>query len=48
MIFVRNDKGSHNPHESMEYDDFFLACAVLARALATAANSPPAPPEPKS
>jgi N-carbamoyl-L-amino-acid hydrolase len=38
MIFVRNDKGSHNPHESMEYPDFFSACEVLARGIWRAAN----------
>lgn len=40
MIFVRNDHGSHNPDEAMDYDDFFLASAVLARTLETAANQP--------
>ncbi|MDR6869585.1 N-carbamoyl-L-amino-acid hydrolase [Bosea sp. BE125] len=29
MIFVRNENGSHNPHEAMEIDDFLDACAVL-------------------
>jgi N-carbamoyl-L-amino-acid hydrolase len=38
MIFVRNDKGSHNPHEAMEYPDFFAGCEVLSRALWQAAN----------
>jgi N-carbamoyl-L-amino-acid hydrolase len=38
MIFVRNDKGSHNPHETMEYPDFFAGCEVLSRALWQAAN----------
>jgi N-carbamoyl-L-amino-acid hydrolase len=38
MIFVRNDKGSHNPHESMEYPDFFAGCDLLSRALWHAAN----------
>ncbi len=41
MIFVRNDKGSHNPDEAMDYDDFFLGAAVLAHALQTAANEQP-------
>jgi N-carbamoyl-L-amino-acid hydrolase len=31
MLFVRNEHGSHNPHEHMEIDDFLDACAVLAR-----------------
>jgi N-carbamoyl-L-amino-acid hydrolase len=38
MIFVRNDRGSHNPHEAMEYPDFFAGCEVLSRALWQAAN----------
>ena len=38
MIFVRNDKGSHNPHEAMEMTDFFAAAEVLARALWDLAN----------
>jgi N-carbamoyl-L-amino-acid hydrolase len=38
MIFVRNDKGSHNPHESMDYPDFFAGSEVLARALWQAAE----------
>ena len=29
MIFVRNDKGSHNPDEMMEIDDFILAMKIL-------------------
>ncbi|MEM8826867.1 MAG: hydantoinase/carbamoylase family amidase [Pseudomonadota bacterium] len=38
MIFVRNDKGSHNPREAMDYDDFFLATNVLGGAMLTAAD----------
>lgn len=38
MVFVRNDKGSHNPHEAMEYADFFAGADVLGRALWQAAN----------
>jgi N-carbamoyl-L-amino-acid hydrolase len=38
MIFVRNQHGSHNPHEAMEYPDFFAGAEVLARALWQAAN----------
>ncbi len=34
MIFVRNQNGSHNPHEAMEIDDFLAGCAVLTRWLA--------------
>ena len=29
MLFVRNENGSHNPHEAMEIDDFLEACAIL-------------------
>jgi N-carbamoyl-L-amino-acid hydrolase len=38
MIFVRNDKGSHNPQESMDYADFFCAAEVLARTIRAAAD----------
>lgn len=33
MLFVRNAHGSHNPNESMEFDDFAAATRVLAEAL---------------
>lgn len=36
MIFVRNEHGSHNPHEAMELDDFFLGAEALYRSLLTA------------
>ena len=29
MIFVRNDKGSHNPDEAMEFDDFALGARLM-------------------
>ena len=29
MIFLRNDRGSHNPHAAMEMDDFGAACRLL-------------------
>ncbi len=38
MIFVRNDKGSHNPDESMELPDFFKAAEVVSRTVWQAAN----------
>lgn len=38
MIFVRNDKGSHNPHEAMDFDDFFMAAEILNGAMQTAAR----------
>ncbi len=31
MIFVRNQNGSHNPHEAMRMEDFDAACRVLTR-----------------
>jgi N-carbamoyl-L-amino-acid hydrolase len=33
MIFVRNDKGSHNPEETMEMDDFLKGTEILYYAL---------------
>jgi N-carbamoyl-L-amino-acid hydrolase len=33
MIFVRNDHGSHNPHEAMDMADFSLGTRVLAEFL---------------
>ena len=36
MLFVRNANGSHNPHESMDIDDFLEATAVLTAWLAGA------------
>jgi N-carbamoyl-L-amino-acid hydrolase len=38
MVFVRNQHGSHNPHEAMELDDFFAAAEVLGRGLLRAAT----------
>jgi beta-ureidopropionase / N-carbamoyl-L-amino-acid hydrolase len=35
MIFVRNARGSHNPHEAMDMNDFALGTQLLARFLAT-------------
>jgi len=29
MIFIRNENGSHNPNEHMDFDDFAQACDVL-------------------
>ncbi len=34
MIFVRNENGSHNPHEAMALDDFLAGTAVLTHWLA--------------
>jgi len=33
MVFIRNDHGSHNPHEAMALADFMLGVDVLHRAL---------------
>ncbi len=34
MIFVRNENGSHNPHEAMDIDDFLDGSAVLTHWIA--------------
>ena len=39
MIFVRNDKGSHNPDEAMEIADFMQATRVLANVLCAVAGA---------
>ena len=39
MIFVRNDKGSHNPHEAMDMADFARGTDPLTRSMIKAANS---------
>ena len=31
MLFVRNQHGSHNPHEAMRMEDFADGCAVMTR-----------------
>ena len=33
MIFIRNDKGSHNPDESMTIEDFIKGTEILYLAL---------------
>jgi len=38
MIFVRNQNGSHNPHEAMELPDFYQAAELLSQSLLTATN----------
>ena len=38
MVFVRNQNGSHNPHEAMELDDFFAGAEVLSQSLLRAAD----------
>jgi len=32
MLFVRNQNGSHNPHEAMEIDDFMLGVQAMSDA----------------
>ncbi len=32
MIFIRNENGSHNPHEAMDIDDFMAGADLLYRA----------------
>ena len=34
MLFVRNQNGSHNPHEAMDMDDFMLGVQAMNTALA--------------
>jgi acetylornithine deacetylase/succinyl-diaminopimelate desuccinylase-like protein len=38
MIFVRNEHGSHNPHQAMAIEDFLTGVAVMRAALKEAAN----------
>ena len=38
MLFVRNQHGSHNPHEAMRLEDFAAGCAVMTRWAAEAAT----------
>ncbi len=33
MVFVRNEHGSHNPREAMDFDDFLAGAAVLREVL---------------
>ena len=33
MVFVRNENGSHNPHEAMELDDFLAGVALIREAV---------------
>jgi N-carbamoyl-L-amino-acid hydrolase len=39
MIFVRNDRGSHNPDEAMELGDFMLGVELLYHAVTTPPES---------
>jgi N-carbamoyl-L-amino-acid hydrolase len=33
MLFIRNEHGSHNPHEAMRMPDFMAATQVLKKAI---------------
>ena len=33
MLFVRNQHGSHNPHEAMEMDDFMRGVQAMSTRL---------------
>lgn len=39
MVFVRNEHGSHNPREAMEFDDFLHGAAVLREILLNGAEA---------
>ena len=36
MVFIRNENGSHNPHEAMDVDDFLAGIELLQRAMTRA------------
>jgi N-carbamoyl-L-amino-acid hydrolase len=38
MVFVRNEHGSHNPREAMDFEDFLAGAAVLQALLLTGAE----------
>lgn len=39
MVFVRNEHGSHNPREAMEFEDFLKGAALLRAILLTGAEA---------
>lgn len=39
MVFVRNEHGSHNPREAMDFDDFLQAAALLREILLQGAEA---------
>jgi N-carbamoyl-L-amino-acid hydrolase len=39
MVFVRNEHGSHNPREAMEFDDFLAGAGLLQALLLTGAEA---------
>ncbi len=36
MVFIRNENGSHNPHEAMDIDDFLAGIELMQRAMISA------------
>ncbi|MDR1828588.1 MAG: Zn-dependent hydrolase [Methylobacteriaceae bacterium] len=38
MVFVRNEHGSHNPHEAMDIDDFLAGVALIREAVVSFAG----------
>ncbi|MNW06200.1 Allantoate amidohydrolase [compost metagenome] len=36
MVFIRNENGSHNPHEAMDVDDFLAGIELMQRAMTRA------------
>jgi N-carbamoyl-L-amino-acid hydrolase len=39
MVFVRNEHGSHNPREAMDFDDFCTGAALLREMLLNGAEA---------
>jgi N-carbamoyl-L-amino-acid hydrolase len=33
MLFVRNEHGSHNPHEAMDIEDFMVGAEIIRACL---------------
>ena len=33
MVFIRNENGSHNPHEAMDIDDFMAGVELMQQAM---------------
>jgi beta-ureidopropionase / N-carbamoyl-L-amino-acid hydrolase len=40
MVFIRNEHGSHNPHEAMDIDDFLTGTGLLHRVLSGESLTP--------
>ena len=41
MLFVRNQNGSHNPHEAMEIDDFMRGVQAMGHVFDRLCNQTP-------